>query len=313
MPDVDRPLTIATFNVENFSLLLDRHYTRDELEALDEETYQAMNTSIYNPNKERSKIAEIGRTILERDFDLVGLCEVGGLETLAAFNRLYLEDRYDVFLHEENSKRGIFVGAVVKKGLFPGTKASSMPGSFARNLLKLDLGSQWGHLRVFVVHLKSQFGRDWGLEHRLREVERLAALVRTDNCIVMGDFNGILIRGESQFEYEAFLKLPFQDVLEVLGIPPDRRRTHYHFGPEPRFTQLDYLFCSADLQVLDGGVLEGEIPLNRAQRNTLPSDHLPVWALVKHRSENTAAKTIPQPVQRSNPIRRWLKTLRKRR
>ena len=112
-------LRVASFNAENFYLLLDAEYTRLELEAIDERDYLAMNSSIFNPNKSRAKIAEIARVILENDFDLVGLCEVGGMETLAAFNRIYLDGRYDCFLHEENSRRGIFVGALLKKGRFP--------------------------------------------------------------------------------------------------------------------------------------------------------------------------------------------------
>ncbi len=271
---MNRSLSIASFNAENFYLLLDPGLGREELEALEGHEYLAMNPSIFNPNKERDKIAEIAATILERDFDLVGLCEVGGMETLEAFNRLYLEGGYDCFLHEENSRRGIFVGALVKKGRFPGCRASNMSGSFSRNLLRLDLGSEGGGLAVFVVHLKSQYGPDRGLEQRIREVERLRSLVRTRNCVVMGDFNGILIRGEHQFEYSPFLELPFIDVLEAVGIPVEKRRTHYHFSPKPNFAQLDYIFCSEDIEVLDAGVIEGAIPLNRAQRALLPSDHL---------------------------------------
>jgi endonuclease/exonuclease/phosphatase family metal-dependent hydrolase len=278
---VKSELSIASFNAENFSLLLDRPYTRDELEALDDEAYRGMNSSIYNPNKERHKIAEIGRTILEADLDLVGLCEVGGMETLSAFNRLYLGGRYDPYLHEENSKRGIFVGALVKRGRFPWVRAANMPGAFARNLLKLSLGLDEGGLEVFVVHLKSQFGQDRGIEHRMKEIDRLCSLVRPRKCIVMGDFNGIAIRGEAQFEYEPFLALPFRDVLEAVGVPADQRRTHYHFAPEPHFTQLDYIFCSHDIHVVDAGVVEGEIPLNRSQRNYLPSDHLMIRATVR--------------------------------
>jgi endonuclease/exonuclease/phosphatase family metal-dependent hydrolase len=292
---VDGPLKIASFNAENFSLLLDKAYTRAELEALDEVAYRGMNASIYNPNKERAKIAEVGRMVLEGGYDVVGLCEIGGRETLAAFNRLYLENRYETYLHEENSKRGIFVGALVKRGRFPWVRAANMPGSFARNLLKLSLGMERGGIEVFVVHLKSQFGQDHGIEHRIKEIDRLCTLVRPQRCIVMGDFNGILIRGEAQFEYEPFLALPFRDVLEAMGVPADQRRTHYHFGPEPHFTQLDYIFCSQDLAVLDAGVVEGEIPLNRAQRNFLPSDHLMIQA--------TVALEAPAPVPAMPKVR----------
>lgn len=274
-------LHIASFNAENFYLLLDRPLTREELEALDPEVYLAMNSSIYNPNKERSKIAEIARIILQEDFDLVGLCEVGGMETLRAFNRLYLEDRYVCCLHEENSKRGIYVGALVKKGRFPFLQARNVGGAFSRNLLRLDVGTGGESLAVFVVHLKSQYGPDRGLEQRIREINALCTLVPRQRCILMGDFNGLVMRGDHQFEYAPLLELPFRDVLEAVGIPEEKRRTHYYFGGgEVHFTQLDYIFCSLDLEVTNAGVLEGDIPLNRQQRDFLPSDHLFIRASV---------------------------------
>jgi len=278
---VKSSLHIASFNAQDFYLLLDKDYSREELESLSDSDYLAMNASIYNPNKDRDKIAEIARIILEDNFDLVGLVEVGGMETLSAFNRIYLKGRYDCYLYEENSRRGIFVGALVKKGLFPGCKAMNIPESFSRNLLRLDLGPEGGGLEVFVVHLKSQYGPDRGLAQRIWEVEKLRSLVRARNCVVMGDFNGILIRGEEQFEYRPFLELPFRDVLEAVGIPSPKRRTHYHFAPAPNFAQLDYIFCSEDIEVLAASVIEGEIPINRAQRNLLPSDHLFIHARIR--------------------------------
>lgn len=271
---------VASFNAENFSLLLQGISTRRQLDALSDADYQAMNTSIYNPNKERRKIQGIAKMILGARLEVVGLCEVGGCETLEAFNRLYLGSRFDTFLFEENSRRGIYVGALVRKGRFPGATASNVPGAFARNVLRLNLGASAGHLQVFVVHLKSQLGSDWGLEHRLKEVAWLSSMVPTTRCIVMGDFNGILIPGQAQFEYQAFLRLPFRDVLEAVGVPVEQRRTHYHFGREPHFTQLDYIFVSNDLAVTKAHVLEGPIPLNREQRNFLPSDHLMIQATV---------------------------------
>jgi endonuclease/exonuclease/phosphatase family metal-dependent hydrolase len=279
---VDRALHLAAFNAENFYLLLDRAYGREEIETLGEAEYQGMNASIYNRNKDRGKIAEIARIILEEDFDLVGLCEVGGMESLIAFNRAYLGGRYDCYLHETNSSRGIYVGALARKGRFPACRAANLPGAFSRNLLRLDLGPEGGDLAVLVVHLKSQYGEDRGIERRIREVERLRELAPRRACVVMGDFNGILIRGEAQFEYASFLELPFRDVLEAVGLPAERRRTHYHFDRSgPNFAQLDYIFCSEDVEVLEAAVLEGEIPLNKAQRSLLPSDHLFIRALIR--------------------------------
>lgn len=279
-----QPIHLASFNAENFYLLLDKDYSRQELEDLDERSYLSMNVSMFNPNKSRAKIAEIAGTILENDFDLVGLCEVGGMQSLRAFNRIYLDDRYDCYLHEENSNRGIFVGALLKRGRFPGARASSMPGAFSRNLLKIDLGEAGGGLEVFAVHLKSQYGGDLGIERRIDEVDRLCELVRTKKCVVMGDFNGILIRGMHQFEYERFLELPFCDVLAAVGVPPEERHTHYYFGRGKNFSQLDYIFCTHDIEVLDAGVIEECVPRNREERARLPSDHLFLRATIQPES-----------------------------
>lgn len=281
MVGVTDTVHIATFNAENFYLLLDRPYGRGELEALDESAYRAMNTSIFNPNKSRAKLAEIARIILEQDFDFLGLCEVGGMQTLEAFNRIYLGGRYDCFLYEENSNRGIYVGALLKKGRFPGARASSVPGTFSRNLLKIDLGPEGGDLEVFVLHLKSQHGEDQGLDRRIDEVNRLCSLVRTRRCVVMGDFNGILIRGMHQFEYERFLDLPLSDVLAAVGVPPAQRRTHYYFGRGKHFSQLDYIFCTHDIEVLDACAIEDTVPQTRAERDRLPSDHVFLRALIE--------------------------------
>jgi hypothetical protein len=90
----------------------------------------------------------------------------------------------------------------------------------------------------------------------------------------MGDFNGILIRGEHQFEFEPLMELPFRDVQEALGIPVTQRFTHFYFGARPNFSQLDYILCSEDIAVLDGGVMADIIPVNYEQRSRLPSDHL---------------------------------------
>ncbi len=278
-------LRIAFFNAQDFYLLLDRRLTREELEALEEEDYQAMNRSIYDDNKDRTKIADIATVILENDFDVVGLCEVGGAETLSVFTRLFLEEKYDWHLHEEKSRRGIYVGLLLKRGRFPGAWSRPIGGVFTRNLLRVNLGQAAGNLQLFVVHLKSQHGADFSLAQRIDEVLALAAIVPKKNCVICGDFNGLAVRGMNQFEYEPFLALPFRDVLEVMNIPLEQRRTHYFFDTEPRFTQLDYIFCSNDLKINDGGVIESGIPITKKQRGFLNSDHLPIWAEVELQPE----------------------------
>lgn len=272
---------LACYNAENFYMLLDRLYSPEEYAQLPEADYLAMNHSIYNPNKAKAKIAAIADTIMGGDFDVIGLCEVGGLETLENFNRLCLDNRYHCYLHQENSRRGIFVGALVRKGRFTGVQAKNIKGNFSRNLLKLELSFGPSRLHLFVVHLKSQLGPDFGIEQRIKEVEQLTSLARHRNCVVMGDFNGSLVPGEVQFEFQPFLDLGLQDVLEQLGVPPNERFTHFYFGDKPHFNQLDYIFCSPDIEVLGGGVLADTVPINYEQRQRLPSDHLFLTAEIR--------------------------------
>lgn len=272
---------IATFNAENFYLLLDRDYSNEEFAALTDEQVQLMNASIFNPNKLLAKIAEVGRIIRERDFDLVAMVEVGGLETLRNFNRYYLDDAYDCYLHEENSKRGIFVGALLKKGRFGRIRARNVPGIFSRNLLELKLDMGGAEMSVYVLHLKSQASSENGIEIRVAEVKQLCRMLPGKRCIVMGDFNGILIPGMHQFEFEPFLELPYRDVLEAMGVEPAERVTHYYFAPEPHFNQLDYIFCSNDVQILDGGTIVDFVPESYDERMWLPSDHIFLTAKVR--------------------------------
>lgn len=280
-----RGIRLAAYNLENFYLLLDGPYGRADFDALDEEAYLAANPSIYHPNKERRKIGQIAQTLLAGDFDLVALCEVGGMESLENFNRLYLDGGYECFLHEENSRRGIYVGMLARRGRFKRVRAASVPGSFSRNLLRLELALRpedgGGRLAVFAVHLKSQIGDDLGIDQRMEEARRLAELVPKTRCVIMGDFNGILIPGQAQFEFGPLMALPFRDALEELGVPPDERVTHYYFGPKPNFTQLDYILCSSDIKIIDGGTMPGLVPWNAAERRRLPSDHVPIYAVVE--------------------------------
>ncbi len=108
----------------------------------------------------------------------------------------------------------------------------------------------------------------------------MSSLVSRKNCVVMGDFNGILVRGEHQFEFEEFLGLPFRDVLDAMDIPERARFSHFYFRDGLNFSQLDYIFVSNDLAVVDGGMLGDMVPLNHEQRRRLPSDHIFLTATI---------------------------------
>ncbi len=70
-------------------------------------------------------------------------------------------------------------------------------------------------------------------------------------------------------------------MLAAAGVPANQRHTHYYFGSGKNFAQLDYIFCTHDIDILDAGVLEDGIPQNRDERFRLPSDHLCIRAVVR--------------------------------
>ena len=254
---MELPIRLAAFNAENFSLLLDKPYSRQELDALSEADYLAMNSSILNPNKERAKIAEIGVMVLRGGYDVVGLCEVGGRESLAAFNRLYLDNGYEVYLHEENSKRGIFVGALVKRPVFLGARGKYV-GGFRTKSAQTHRGQERGGVEIFVVHLKSQFGQDRGLEHRIREIEKLCSLVGHKNASSWGTstaFSSPERPSSSTSRSSAAVPRCSRGDRNTA----EQRRTHYHFGPEPHFTHWQHLLFN-NLQVIEAGVVEEIFP-----------------------------------------------------
>lgn len=109
------PLKVMLWNVENLFLLSDQQITPDHLK-LDQTRWNRLSTSIYE-NKPLEKAKSIGKIILGEAPDLLMLCEVGGLESLQNFNRLFLNDAYSPALIEGNSDRNIDVGFLIKKGL----------------------------------------------------------------------------------------------------------------------------------------------------------------------------------------------------
>ncbi|MCB0408406.1 MAG: hypothetical protein KDD34_09395, partial [Bdellovibrionales bacterium] len=104
-------LRIAQLNAENLFIYLD-HFENQNLETLDEKSWQALSTSII-PNKPLKKTKWLAESIKHIDPDIIFLNEVGGLESLENFNWLFLDGVYQVFLIEGNSDRGIDLGYLV--------------------------------------------------------------------------------------------------------------------------------------------------------------------------------------------------------
>lgn len=108
-------LKVLLLNAENLFLLSDQDLTADHLN-LDQVKWNRLSTSIYD-NKPLEKAKALAKIVHETNPDLIMLCEVGGIESLQNFNRLFLEEKYSPALIEGNSDRNIDVGYLIRKNL----------------------------------------------------------------------------------------------------------------------------------------------------------------------------------------------------
>jgi endonuclease/exonuclease/phosphatase family metal-dependent hydrolase len=219
-------------NLENLFVLLDRGPSEglspEALAGLSEDKWQSFSSST-TPNKPLSSLRELAANILHLEADILILSEIGGPESLANFNRLFLNDQFETFCFEGNSNRGIDLGFLARRGLpyafemnshrhrplgflYPheiesrSTGFQHLPSArrqthyFSRDVLELNLACpKTGKvcLRLFSVHLKSRLDRDRidpsGRDRRRAEVDALVQILRekTDAPFVLaGDFNG---------------------------------------------------------------------------------------------------------------------------
>ena len=111
-------LVFVEFNVENLFLYLDHadQLRGQDIATLTEKEWQSLTASIVG-NKPIEHVRSLAQAVLDINPDILMLCEVGGVESLANFSRLFLHDRYAVHLIEGNSDRGIDLGYLVRKSL----------------------------------------------------------------------------------------------------------------------------------------------------------------------------------------------------
>lgn len=208
MAQITTNLKVLLLNAENLFLLSDDELNPDHLK-LDEARWKRLSTSVYD-NKSLLKTKALASVILEENPDLILFCEIGGLESLKNFNRLFLNDGYSAALVEGNSDRNIDIGYLVRKNigfyfdlvsnktrpinyLYPhervGLEQESFPGmgknpptshKFSRDAaeLHLFLNSRDNPFLVLVLtHLKSRLDPDGidpsGFERRQAELRTL--------------------------------------------------------------------------------------------------------------------------------------------
>jgi endonuclease/exonuclease/phosphatase family metal-dependent hydrolase len=257
------PVTLASWNIENFFDVYDDPYTRDDV------------TKPAYVNQARQK--RIAAVLRELDADIVALQEVENRYLLQQFVDTYLNGmNYQVVLIEGNDTRGIDVALLSR---LPIESVSSyqhrrfadshgVEQNFRRDLLRVRIGGDFGG-DVYVVHLKSQFGdraADIVREAEAREISRIVAQNRGDNstyrAVVIGDFNEVD-------------DMPTLEILRDSGLVDSMADTEkYSYNKKPYLTRIDFALMTPALadRVADAQIINqlGQHELKKC------SDHYPL-------------------------------------
>ena len=258
-------LKFGLFNVENLFLLFDQeippHYHK-----LNEAQWQKLSNSVYEL-KSLAKCQQIAKIINENSPDIMMLCEVGGIESLNNFNKLFLENLYHVAILEGNSDRNIDVGFLIKKDvdfyfdiasnrlrplhyLYPHEATSKKTGYpikgqsqfFSRDCVELRLfvkTKDEPFLIILLTHLKSRLDPEridpGGIDRRSAELRTCLGIYKelktqfaNTPIIFSGDMNGFAGKPNTDHEFTPiYNETDLEDVLELADITIDKRSTFY--------------------------------------------------------------------------------------
>ena len=305
-------LKMMVLNAENLFLLSDVEFKPEHLK-LDPVQWRKLSTSIYE-NKPLHKLRWLAKVIESENPDLVLLSEVGGLESLQNFNRLFLQAKYSPVLIEGNSDRNIDVGYLVRKNLDfyydlisnKNRLINDLGEKFSRDVAELHLFVNDREKPFFVfllTHLKSRLdpeGKDPnGFFKRKSELQSLveiysdlqARIGNTLRAAICGDFNGNAAKAQPDVEFAPlYEKTDLRDVLDLSGVEPAQRWTYAQVGRSLSFEgkQLDYAFLSSKaaehLDLKSTGVhrykdeqgIEMDPPRSMEDKDRLPSVHYPL-------------------------------------
>lgn len=278
MADLKLDLKILLLNAENLFLLSDQNLTPEHLK-LNEHEWQKLSTSVYD-NKSLHKCQALAKIFLTEDPDIIMLCEVGGLESLSNFNRLFLNDQWSPVLMEGNSNRHIDVGFLVKKGLgcyfdlvsnknrsinynYPHESQPKVSQKFSRDVAELHLfqkNKEQPFIIFLLTHLKSHLDPDGidprGSERREAELKTLVEIYneleqKNNNqipIVVSGDFNGHAGAKNTDHEFVTlYQKTKLLDVCESAQLLPEDSSTYYQVNARSQRVEgkhLDYCFLS---------------------------------------------------------------------
>jgi endonuclease/exonuclease/phosphatase family metal-dependent hydrolase len=258
-------LKFGLFNVENLFLLFDQEIPA-HFQKLNEAQWQKLSNSVYE-NKTLVKCNSIAQIIKENDPDIMMLCEVGGSDSLHNFNKLFLDNKYNVALIEGNSDRNIDVGYLIKKDvsfffdiasnknrplnfLYPHEKLSKKTGYsikghsqfFSRDCVELRLFTQAKEspfMVLLLTHLKSRLDPEridpGGTERRSAELRTAVDIYKelknqhpNTPIILSGDMNGFAGKPDTDPEFlPLYSETDLEDVLELACLSIDKRSTFY--------------------------------------------------------------------------------------
>lgn len=249
---------------------------------MEEQQWTKLSTSIY-PNKDLRKTIELARTVSDIDADVVMLAEVGGLESLKNFNRLFLNSKYSEILVEGNSDRNIDVGFLIKKPVEfyfdllshknrdlkfmysyeKHAQESTNPPQpvvhrFSRDcaelrLFKSDINNPF--LIILLTHLKSPLDPEkidpHGTERRTAELKACVEIYKElrqefKTCPIMfcGDFNGNASRNDTDKEFvPLYQETDLEDVLQIAQVENDKRSTYLQIRPSQKTDSRQIDYC----------------------------------------------------------------------
>lgn len=258
-------LKLGLYNLENLFLLLDQEVP-EHYHKMNEAQWQKLSSSVYDP-KPLAKCQQIAAIITENNPDIMMLCEVGGIESLNNFNKLFLENKYNIAMMEGNSDRNIDVGFLIKKEagfffdiasnrlrplnyLYPHETTSKKTGYpikgqsqyFSRDCAELRLftkSKESPFLIILLTHLKSRLDPEridpGGVERRAAELrtcveiyKELKAQYKDTPIVFSGDMNGFAGKPNTDAEFlPIYAETDLQDVLELANVSADKRSTFY--------------------------------------------------------------------------------------
>ncbi len=274
-------IKLGLYNVENLFLMFD-HPIPENFKKLPEPEWQKLSTSIYD-NKPLAKCLQIAAIIEEKKPDVMMFCEVGGLESLQNFNKLFLGNAFSCVLLEGNSNRNIDVGYLIKKNLpyffdvvsnktralnflYPheitsqvhGFKIKAPSHTFSRDCVELRLFSsnrEKPFMIILLTHLKSRLDPEridpGGIERRTAEL-KTAIEIYTEltqqfpqaAVLFCGDLNGFAGKLQTDPEFLPIYKqTDLQDVFEVAGLSVEKRSTFYQIKNGGKVDGKQIDFC----------------------------------------------------------------------